>query len=66
MHRSLKNGRSALFTPINFVKSVLLSLIVGCCWYQMVKTEDYVQDRSGFIFFSMTYWVSVYFSNIER
>ena len=34
-HRSLKNGRSALFTPVNFVKSVILGLIVGCCWFQV-------------------------------
>lgn len=57
MHRSLKNGRSKLFTPINFVKSILLSLVVGLCWFQMDHTEEYVNDRSGLLFFSMTYWV---------
>mmetsp|Transcript_89258 Transcript_89258/g.172896 ORF Transcript_89258/g.172896 Transcript_89258/m.172896 type:complete len:594 (+) Transcript_89258:3-1784(+) len=56
-HRSLKNSRSALFTPVNFVKSVILSIIVGLCWFQMPQREEYVDDRSGFMFFAMTYWV---------
>ena len=57
MHRSLKNGRSKLFTWINFIKSVLLGVLVGLVWFQMENKETYVQDKSGFTFFAMTYWV---------
>jgi len=53
----LKNSRSALFTPVNFVKSVVLAVIVGLCWFQMPQREEFVDDRAGFLFFAITYWV---------
>lgn len=56
-HRSMKNSRSALFTPLNFLKSIALGAIVGLCWFQMEDTEEYVDDRAGFTFFAMTFWV---------
>mmetsp|Transcript_29499 Transcript_29499/g.38013 ORF Transcript_29499/g.38013 Transcript_29499/m.38013 type:complete len:549 (-) Transcript_29499:685-2331(-) len=56
-HRSLKNKRSALFTKMNFLKSVGLGVISGCCWWQMDDSEALVQDRAGFAFFAMTYWI---------
>mmetsp|Transcript_5256 Transcript_5256/g.10657 ORF Transcript_5256/g.10657 Transcript_5256/m.10657 type:complete len:337 (+) Transcript_5256:1226-2236(+) len=56
-HRSLKNSRSSIFTTINFVKSVLIALVVGCVWFQMEYTEKTVSNRSSYFFFTMTYWV---------
>jgi len=57
LHRSLKNSRAAILTPLNAVKSVLLGLMVGVLWFQMEDTEKIVQDRSGFMFFSITFWI---------
>lgn len=57
MHRSLKNSRSAIFTPINFVKSVALGLILGVLWFQLENTEATIKDRSSYFFFTMSYWV---------
>lgn len=57
MHRALKNSRSAIFTPINLIKSAMLGVIVGLLWFQLDYTENTVFDRSSYYFFTMTYWV---------
>ncbi len=57
VHRSLKNSRSAIFTPINLIKSAALGLVSGALWFQMDYTEATVFDMSSFFFFTMTYWV---------
>eukprot|EP00978_Attheya_sp_CCMP212_P002734 scaffold5598_cov60-Attheya_sp.AAC.2 len=56
-HRSLKNSRSAIFTPLNIIKSVALGVMSGLLWFQMPYTELTVVDRSSFFFFTMTFWV---------
>jgi hypothetical protein len=56
-HRSLKNSRAAIFTPLNFVKSIALGLIAGLLWFQLGSSEKYVSDKSSYYFFTMTYWV---------
>mmetsp|Transcript_36183 Transcript_36183/g.87541 ORF Transcript_36183/g.87541 Transcript_36183/m.87541 type:complete len:716 (-) Transcript_36183:248-2395(-) len=57
VHRALKNSRSAIFTPINLVKSAALGVMVGLLYFQMPYTESSVFDRNSFFFFAMTYWV---------
>lgn len=57
VHRSLKNSNSAIFTPINLIKSCALGLISGLLWFQMEYTESRVFDRSSYFFFTMTFWV---------
>jgi len=57
VHRSLKNSRSAIFTPINLVKSCALGIVSGLLWFQMEYTEARVFDRSSYFFFTMTFWV---------
>jgi len=57
IHRCLKNTRSAIFTPINLVKSVAIGLVAGLLWFQIERTEKNVRDMSSFFFFTMTYWV---------
>lgn len=56
-HRCMKNSRSAIFTPLNVIKSVCLGVMVGLLWFQMPYTERTVVDRSSYFFFTMTYWV---------
>lgn len=55
-HRCMLNSKSAIFTKLNFTKSILLGVIVGCCWYRRGMSEKYVNDRAAFVFFAMTYW----------
>lgn len=57
VHRSLKNSRSAIFTPINLIKSCALGLVTGLLWFNMEYTEARVFDRSSYFFFTMTFWV---------
>ena len=37
-HRCLKNSRSAIFTPLNLVKSVCIGIVAGMLWWQMYVT----------------------------
>ena len=55
-HRCMRNSRSAIFTPLNFIKSAGLGLISGFIWLDMAPTESWVDDRNGFIFFAVTFW----------
>jgi len=57
LHRSLKNSRSAILTPLNIVKSLCLGLIIGCLWFQMENTEKMALDRSSYMFFTVTFWI---------
>ena len=56
-HRSMKNSRSAIFTPLNLIKSAAIGLVAGLLFFQLGTTEGSVQDTSSFFFFTMTYWV---------
>lgn len=56
-HRSLKNSRAAIFTPLNIIKSAALGIIAGLLWFQLGQSEKFVADRSSYYFFTMTYWV---------
>ena len=47
VHRAMKNSRSAIFTPINLVKSLALGLIVGMLYFQMPYTEESIFDRNS-------------------
>lgn len=57
LHRSLKNSRSAILTPLNLMKSISLGLMCGLLWFQMPNTERTVVDRSSFLFFTCVYWI---------
>jgi len=57
LHRSMKNSRSAILTPINLVKSICLALLVGLLWFQLEDTERIVADRASYAFFTITFWI---------
>jgi ABC-type multidrug transport system ATPase subunit len=57
LHRSMKNSRSAIFTPINIIKSAVISTCVGLLWFQLPYTSSEVYNRSSFFFFTMSFWV---------
>ena len=56
-HRSMKNSRSAIFTPINFIESAAIGFVTGLLFFQLGNTEGSVPYASSFLFFTMTYWV---------
>lgn len=57
IHRSMKNSRSAIFTPLNIIKSAVIGISTGLLWFQIDYTEATVTDISGYFFFTMSYWV---------
>mmetsp|Transcript_11775 Transcript_11775/g.24842 ORF Transcript_11775/g.24842 Transcript_11775/m.24842 type:complete len:700 (+) Transcript_11775:188-2287(+) len=57
VHRSMKNSRSAIFTPMNLIKAGAIGVMCGLLWFQMPYTESTVFDRSSYYFFTMTFWV---------
>ena len=57
MHRALKNSRSAIFTPLNLVKSVAIGVVAGLLWFRLDYTERNVNDIRSYYFFTMTFWV---------
>lgn len=57
VHRSMKNSRSAIFTPLNLIKAGAIGIMCGLLWFQMPYTEATVFDRSSYYFFTMTFWV---------
>mmetsp|Transcript_2795 Transcript_2795/g.7063 ORF Transcript_2795/g.7063 Transcript_2795/m.7063 type:complete len:777 (+) Transcript_2795:113-2443(+) len=57
VHRSMKNSRSAIFTPLNLIKAGAIGFMCGLLWFQMPYTESTVFDRSSYYFFTMTFWV---------
>mmetsp|Transcript_14108 Transcript_14108/g.30660 ORF Transcript_14108/g.30660 Transcript_14108/m.30660 type:complete len:736 (+) Transcript_14108:72-2279(+) len=57
VHRSMKNSRSAILTPLNLTKAGLIGFMCGLLWFQMPYTESTVFDRSSYYFFTMTFWV---------
>jgi len=56
-HRALKNSRSAIFTPLNLVKSIAIGVVAGVLWFQKQYSEQNVYDISSYYFFTMTFWV---------
>ncbi len=56
-HRAFRNSSEAIFTPLNVIKSILLGLVAGLMWFQMKDTEKFINDRSSYFFFTMTFWV---------
>ena len=55
VHRAMKNSRSAIFTPLNMIKSAVLGIVVGLLWFQLDYTEKTIHDRTSYVFFTMTY-----------
>lgn len=57
LHRSLKTSSAAIWTPINFFKSIALAVLTGLLWLQVPHDESHLPDRHSFIFFAITYWI---------
>jgi len=57
LERAMINSRSNVISFMSVVQTFGTALLCGLIWFRMPYTEDRVQDRSGFIFFFMTYWV---------
>jgi hypothetical protein len=54
--RALIVSQKNSMTNLQIYQTLGLALICGFCWFDMDNSEDRIQDRSGFIFFFMTFW----------
>ena len=54
--RALIVSQKNSMTNLQIYQTIGLALICGFCWFDMDYSEDRIQDRSGFIFFFMTFW----------
>jgi len=59
LERAALNSKSSILTPLAILQCVAIAVITGAMWWQMKNGENQVDDRSGFIFFFMTYWFFV-------
>ncbi|KAI8812615.1 P-loop containing nucleoside triphosphate hydrolase protein [Cladochytrium replicatum] len=56
LRRTVINKRGELFTTLNLFEAVIVAIIVGLIWFRMPVEISYITERSGFIFFIMTFW----------
>ncbi|KAI8809222.1 P-loop containing nucleoside triphosphate hydrolase protein, partial [Cladochytrium replicatum] len=56
LRRTIISKRGELFTMLNLFEAVILAVIVGLIWFRMPVEIGYITERSGFIFFIMTFW----------
>lgn len=56
-HRAMKNSRSAIFTPLNLIKSLALGIVAGLLYFQLDYVEENINNIRSYYFFTMTFWV---------
>lgn len=54
--RALVVSKQKSMTNLQIYQTIGLALICGFCWFDMDYSEKRVDDRTGFIFFFMTFW----------
>ena len=55
--RAMKANTSGRFTWLNLTQTILVALLVGLAWYQTPNSENRVLDMSGYLFFTVTYFL---------
>lgn len=55
--RAMKANTSGRFTWLNLAQTIVVALLVGLAWYQTPNTENRVLDLSGYLFFTVTYFL---------
>mmetsp|Transcript_4848 Transcript_4848/g.7924 ORF Transcript_4848/g.7924 Transcript_4848/m.7924 type:complete len:723 (+) Transcript_4848:75-2243(+) len=56
LERAMINSQASIMTTIGMVQTIGIAIITGLVWWQVEYTEERVDDKSGYIFFFMTYW----------
>ena len=58
LYRRFQRGyvRYAIFAPLNVVQWFVMTMLISLCWWRLGETEDNLPDRSGFAFFTLSYW----------
>ncbi|TMW48239.1 hypothetical protein DOY81_006681 [Sarcophaga bullata] len=55
--RNFKEAKFRMLSKLNWFQTVGLALMTGAIWFNIPRTEEYLHDLQGWMFFSQTYWM---------